>query len=463
MTERTERIRRAGNVAWALVGLTALLVVLGVVAWFLRVIWPPLILAGAIVFLLNPIVSTLQDKHVPRVFGTLLTYVGFFAVVGLAGLILAPLALDQADELADEWPSVREKVEDWVDDRAAENDFFPTVQELENEFGSEGETVSERLDQVRDVGTRVFHVLLIVVLAPIIAFYLLVDLPRLHRAAEALVPDGWQREALHVARRLNRAIGGFFRGQLMVALIVGLMVSLGLALVDLPFWLLIGMIAGMFNIIPLIGPWVGAVPGIVIALTTRDLGTAVWVAAIMAGAQQVDNHVISPLVMQRAVKLHPAAVMLALLAGGTLAGFLGLLLAVPTAAVLKIIVGHLWHTYVLGRPFEAVAAAEEAADAEPGTGFVRDVAPSTRTAAVAGYLQQRRAAPGVVDPGDAGPVEGDAEDGAGLDGELGERPVPVDPHAEVHLGERPHADEGGRVEQEPEVDAVPGGERQPLQ
>ena len=377
-SERTDRIRRAGQVAWALVGLVALLVVVGSVAWFVRVIWPPLILAGAIVFLLNPIVTVLHDKRVPRAAGAGLTYLGFFAIVGLVLLIMVPLAADQARELDDELPEVRSDVERWINDRAAESeDWFiqiPTVTEIEEEVDANGTTtIGDRLDRVRDFGTRAFHVILILVLAPIIAFYLLVDLPRLHVVAEGLVPERSRKEVLHVARRLNRAIGGFFRGQLMVAAIVGLMVSIGLAIIDLPFWLIVGMVAGLFNIIPLIGPWVGAVPGIIIALTTRDLSTALWVAAIMAGAQQIDNHFISPLVMQRAVKLHPAAVMLALLAGGTIAGFLGLLLAVPTAAVLKIVVGHLWHTYVLGQPFEVVAAAEDAEDARPGIGPLADV------------------------------------------------------------------------------------------
>ena len=142
----------------------------------------------------------------------------------------------------------------------------------------------------------------------------------------------------------------------MVAIIVGVMVSVGLAILDLPFWLIVGMIAGAFNLVPLIGPWVGAVPGIVIALTTRDFSTALWVAAIMAGAQQIDNHFISPMVMQRTVSLHPAVVMLALLAGGSLGGFFGLLLAVPITATLKVVIGHLWAVYVLEIPVEEVIA-----------------------------------------------------------------------------------------------------------
>ena len=386
----SERIRRAGQVAWAMVGLAALLALAGLVGWWLRVVWPPLILAGAIVFLLNPGVTALHDRRVPRVAGTALSYLAFFAGVGLVVLIVAPLAADQAEDLSDELPMVRAAVERWINDRAEQSrDWivtFPSVGELEDEVGGNGPAgsgLSERFDVVRDLGGRVFHVVLILVLAPIIAFYLLVDLPRLREVAEGLVPGGAREEILLVATRLNRAIGGFFRGQLMVALIVGVMVSVGLALIDLPFWLIVGMVAGLSNIVPLIGPWVGAVPGILIALTTRDIGTAIWVVGIMAGAQQVDNHFISPLVMQRAVKLHPAAVMLALLAGGTLGGFFGLLIAVPTAAVLKILLSHLWHTYVLGEPLDEVAAVLEHDETAPGSGVVRRVAGDGRPAPAA--------------------------------------------------------------------------------
>ena len=369
-----DRIRRAGSLAWAVVGLVAVVLVLGVAAWWVRVIWPPLILAGAIVFLLNPVVSALQHRHIHRAVGTALAYLGFFAVVGAVGLVAFPLGADQADQLSDEWPELRADVESWINDRAAESDLIPSVAEIESELEAEGNgSISDRLDRLRDIGIRLFRLALVLVLAPIIAFYLLVDLPRLRVVAESLLPERSKREVMHVARRLNRAIGGFFRGQLMVALIVGVMVSIGLAVIGLPFWLIVGMVAGLFNIIPLIGPWVGAVPGIVIALTTRDVSTALWVVAIMAGAQQIDNHFISPLVMRRAVRLHPAAVMLALLAGGSLGGFFGLLLAVPAAATLKIVLGHLWRTHVLGQPYEEVVAAEEEEDTAPGIGFVLDV------------------------------------------------------------------------------------------
>jgi predicted PurR-regulated permease PerM len=378
-----DRIRRAGAVAWALCGIAAVVVILGVIAYVLRVIWPPLILAGAIVFLLNPVVTRLQARHIPRALGTGLSYLGVVAATGLVILLVAPLATRQYDDLADRWPELRDDLEEDIDDlseRSEENEWpirIPTWQELEDQLSAEdaadtdGDGViteeerqdrfASQIDTARELALNVFHVGIIFVLAPIIAFYLLVDLPHIRVVFRSLVPARARGDTMVVARRLGIAIGGYFRGQVAVAFLVGVMASIGMLIIDLPFWLIVGMIAGLFNMIPLIGPWVGAVPGIVIAITTGGgPGKAIAVAVVMAIVQQIDNHFISPIVMQRAVKLHPAVVMLALLAGGTLFGFLGLLLAVPTAAVLKIVIGHAWRHYVLGEPLDEIEARWEA-------------------------------------------------------------------------------------------------------
>jgi len=371
----TDGLRRAGQVAWAVVGLAALVAVVGTVAWVVRVIWPPLILASAMVFLLNPVVTALHRRRVPRAAGAALAYLAVLGAVTLAGVLIYPLARDQGRELADEWPEIRARAERWIDDRAEDSQgtFWEfSREELEDAISADDVPLSEQLARARDLGIQVFHVLLILVLAPFIAFYLLVDLPRVRAVMESLVPAGARAEVLHLCRRLNRAVGGFFRGQLAVAAIVGVLCSIGLAIIGLRFWFLVGMIAGLFNIVPLIGPWIGGIPGLVIAFTTGSPLQALGVVIVMAGVQQIDNHFITPQVMQRAVQLHPAAVILALLAGGTLGGFLGLLLAVPVAAVLKIVCGHLWRVHVLGQPFAEAARAEMAAE---GEGLVRDVVP----------------------------------------------------------------------------------------
>ncbi|MDQ3946480.1 MAG: AI-2E family transporter [Actinomycetota bacterium] len=371
-----DRVRRAGSIAWALVGLA---VVIAIVAWLsvkVAVIFPPLILAGALVFILNPLISFLHRRRVPRAAGVGLTYLAFLGTVTLIGFVMLPAVRDQAENLSDNWPSIRLKMERWVDDRAESLKGTPLEfdrKRLDEAVTTNSDSVQKQLERVAKVGVQVFHVVLVLILAPIFAFYLLIDLPHLKRTAEGLIPPAARTEVMLVARRVNAAVGGFFRGQLAVAFIVGLLSSIGLRIIDLNFWLLIGMVAGIFNIIPLVGPYIGGVPALVIALTTREPITAVWVVAIMVAVQQIDNHFISPMVMHRVVKLHPVLVMLALLLGGTLGGFFGLLVAVPTAAVLKIVVGHLWRVHVLGEPLEVWKDEVEAEDSAGGRGFVKDV------------------------------------------------------------------------------------------
>ncbi len=372
-----EIIRKAGSVAWGFVGIA---VALAIVAWLgskVTVIFPPLVLAGAIVFILNPFVSALNRHGVPRSVGAGIAYLAFFGIATLLVILAIPAVQDQADDFADRWPEVQDRIETWIDDRAADLEGTPLEferEELIERFNTDTDIdIGESVNRVTEIGFQVLEILLIFILAPIFAFYLLVDLPHIRRVTEGLIPPAARHDVILVSRRVNHALGGFFRGQLVVALIVGIMSSIALWLIDLPFWLIIGMIAGFFNLIPLIGPWVGGVPAVIIALTTRDPLTAVWAALALLIVQQIDNHFVSPLVMKRAVKLHPVVVMVVLLLGGSLFGFFGLLIAVPVTAAIKIIGGHLWRVRVLGQTPEEWYVESEASDEIAGVGIVENV------------------------------------------------------------------------------------------
>ncbi len=360
-----DRLRIIGARAWALLGVIGVAAVVLFVLWRVRVIFPPLLIAATIVFLLNPVVHRLAERGVPRPAAAGLTYLGVVVVGGLAVLALTPLVGGQVDQLRDDFPEIRQRVEDWVDDRARDSEVgdwpvkLPDYDKLIDELSPPERDVRDQITRLREFGSTVLHITLIVVLSPIIAFYLLIDLPHTHSVIQSLIPPNMRDEVNLVGRKLSRALGSYFRGQLAVALMVGVLCSIGLSIIGLKFAFVVGMIAGLFNIVPLIGPWIGGVPGVIIALTTGSVFKALLVVGVMAGVQQIDNHFITPQVMQRAVALHPSAVMLALLAGGTMAGFVGLLLAVPVTAALRIVGSHVWRHHVLGEelPVDANGAA----------------------------------------------------------------------------------------------------------
>ncbi len=128
--------------------------------------------------------------------------------------------------------------------------------------------------------------------------------------------------------------------------------SFGFWLIGFDFWLIIGMLSGFLNIIPFVGPWVGGILGFLVGTLTDSVATGLWAGVVAIIVQQIDNHLISPTVMRATVRLHPAVVVLVLILGGALDGFIGVLLAVPVTAALKIVTGHLWRTRVLGQSWE---------------------------------------------------------------------------------------------------------------
>jgi predicted PurR-regulated permease PerM len=363
-----ERLRRTGIAAWSIIGILFCVAVLGWLLYKVRVIFPPLILAFLIIFLLNPIVTRLEKRKVPRAVGAILTYVVVLGGVAILIAALSPFIAAQAGEFADDWPKFKLEIVEFVDDTAGwlEDNVGVEIQTSQvscllgvrdpdatgpacnDVIESVREQITSRTDRITELGTSVLGGVLIFILAPLIALYLLIDLPQLQRDALNLVPEPHRQEVADLGSKVVRAVGGFFRGQFFVALIVGVLSAFGFWIIGLPFWAVIGAIAGLFNLVPLVGPFIGGAIGFLVGTVSGGVGLGLQAAIVELIVQQLDNHIISPQVMKRTVQLHPATVMLALLAGGTLAGFWGVLLGVPAVAVSKLLLGHLWTTRVLG-------------------------------------------------------------------------------------------------------------------
>ena len=367
-----ERIRRAGIAAWSIIGVLIVLVAAVWLLYEIRVIFPPLVLALLIIYLLNPLVSGLEQRGVRRSVGTVLAYVVVLGGLSLVVILVTPPISRQVSAFSDNVPQLREDLVDTINDFAFEiEDRFglaldteqiscllgPEGTSVEGEFSTAEcnqvtrefrERISHQAGRITEIGFSVLEGLLVFILAPLLALYILIDLPQLQRDALNLVPESHRDEFADLGSKVGRAVGGFFRGQLVVALLVGVMASVGFWIIGLPFWLVIGAVAGFTNLIPLVGPFIGGGLGLIVGTVTEGADLGVLAAIVALVVQQIDNHVISPNVMKRTVQIHPATVMLSLLAGATIAGFWGVVLGVPAVAVVKILLAHFWTTRVLG-------------------------------------------------------------------------------------------------------------------
>jgi predicted PurR-regulated permease PerM len=347
-----ERFVRIGIMAWCGIGVIILGYLMLRLVVYVNPVVPPLLIAVAVVYLLNPLVSALERRGVARLAGAGIVYVLFLCIVALVVSLLVPLVTRQVSSVIDHFPDYLADGQALVRDVAArfgqEPNFKLDADHVRDwlSAGENRQAVTRYLTGLRSVTNSVISGLIIIVLGPVMAFYLLVDLPRLNRGAMALVPPGRREEIRGLMDRIGQAVGGFFRGQLLVALFVGVASSIGLWAIGLPFWLLVGMVAGIFNLVPLVGPFIGGGLAVVIALVSGQPLKAVWAALVLLVVQQIDNHLISPNVMGRTVQLHPVVVMLALLVGASFAGLFGMLVIVPLVAVVKIVFLFIWSKYV---------------------------------------------------------------------------------------------------------------------
>jgi predicted PurR-regulated permease PerM len=359
MVEETSRkIQRFAYLVWSVIGVAIIGWLLIRIASSVHIIWLPLAFAGGLVFLLNPLVNFLEARRVPRVLAVFISFLLFIAVVAVGLTLLVPVVSEQSAAFATSLPETYDALLEWVEDvgqrfnidvgvpltEAGIRDWLSdpanqeTIQQVIGNFG----TFGGRL--IRGVAEGVA----IVVLAPLLALYILLDLKRTKAKAVELTPPKYREEAVFVGNQVATAMGSFVRGQLLVATIVGIASSIGLALLDIPFWLIIGILAGILNLIPFAGPIVGGALAALVALLNGSVAKAVLAIVIFTAIQQTDNHVITPLVQRTRVQLSPLVIVLALIVGGALAGLLGVLVAVPLTAAIRIVAGHLWRTRLLG-------------------------------------------------------------------------------------------------------------------
>src|SRR5881275_2779486 len=177
-----------------------------------------------------------------------------------------------------------------------------------------------------------------IVLALVISLYLLVDGPRFPERSLAIIPAQHRTKALFLQDNVSRVLGGYLRGQLTLALIIGVLAGVGTALLGLPYAVVLGVLAGLFELVPMFGPILSVVPAVLVALF-MPFPTVVWVLLFFLAIQQIENNVLAPRISGHAVGLHPLGAMFALLAGFQLAGLLGGLFAVPLAGVLWVLLG----------------------------------------------------------------------------------------------------------------------------
>ncbi len=340
-------IRSALGVSTAIIGV-----------WFLGefgAVLTPFVVAIGVAYVIAPLVGFLTSRRVPRGLAIILVVLPIAAVLAAVILISGPQLVDQSEGLLTRLPGFAHRIVEWLasfGDNLARFPFLSAAQKswLNRLDADKLGAILQGYAQIlfRDIANSFLgmlsHVrsilgfLAFLVVVPVVTFYLLSDWAKFTAAIEGLIPPSKRPMVMAFIQEYDKSLGGFIRGMLMEATLVGTLTTIMLYFFGVPSALLLGMIAGVFNLIPYIGFTASIIPALVFALTMDDpVGGLIRVVVTFATIQFLDSNITGPRIVGHSVGLHPIWIMIAMGIAGTLFGFIGLLLAIPLAVLVKML------------------------------------------------------------------------------------------------------------------------------
>lgn len=320
--------------------------ILGGIYGFLKTVLAPFLIAMIISYVLNPIVVLLNRRKVPRTVAVLLIYAVFLSSLTVIMMNLTPMFMTQLTQLNEHMPDFTIRAQGMIDS-FNESEMLPdSVRAGINNSLYKLETgISDWVSNyINGIGSKL-NVLFVAVTIPFVAFYILKDFQLIEKTVLAVVPKKHRRHVTRLLFEIDEALGNYIRGQFLVCMIIGFMAYIGYWLIDMPYPLLFASVVAVFNIIPYLGPYLGAAPAALMAATI-SWKMVLYVLLVNWICQLLEGNVISPQVVGRTLHMHPLMIIFALLVGGEVAGVAGLILAVPFFAVLKVIFSHVSHYFI---------------------------------------------------------------------------------------------------------------------
>ena len=332
---------RRGLSAPARLVLLALAAVVGVwLAIELRDILIQVLIATILAAGITPLTHQLTRIGLPRGLSVILIYLLLIlAIVGL-GFLLVPPVVDEVRSLIRQAPGFGERFVRSLDDLQRQFPFLPplgpALQSQLQQLGNSAGAIFVQALSIVGVALGVFGGLLTAILTLLVTFYLVVDGQRIRDYLLSFLPEGQQPRARRVTDAIGQRMGGWLLGQIALSASIGVASFIALALIGVNNPLLLAVVAAVAELLPIIGPWIAAVPAVIVAFTQDPVKALLTIIAYII-IQQIESNLLAPRIMGRAVRLHPLAVILALLAGASLFGIVGALVAVPVASAISVI------------------------------------------------------------------------------------------------------------------------------
>jgi len=340
-------IQNIGIFSWSIIGLIIIVCVFFYIIYLMKAAIIPLLIGIIIAYMLIPLVKLFRRK-MRKIFAVSLTYLIFLSIIFVLLFFIIPLVFEQLRVFIEKLPFYLEKITEFLNNFSKNNLLFKNLSNLTgtNLLPQSSQEITKYLlnnfninninlfQSATTVTKTALNIILNFIIGPILGFYILKDTDIIIKTFIKIIPKNYKNKVIIIIGKINNVFGKYVRGQLLISLIVGSLCTIVLLILRIDFAVLLGFLAGLFNLIPFLGPIIGAIPAALTALFISPF-KALLVILLFVAIQQIDNYFISPNIMKHQVGVHPGVIIFALIAGGAVFGWLGLLLAVPTIAIIQ--------------------------------------------------------------------------------------------------------------------------------
>ena len=319
--------------------------IIGGVCYSINIMFLPILISLLLTFLLQPLVLIFENRGFNRITILAGIYIVTTLIAVIMALLLVPVIVNEARHIADNIPLYQTMIRDILTNvQNFITDKFPSAQvpdlyELLHSFLIKSNV--DTSDTFSKYASSAMSVLSMVVLIPVITFFFLADGHLIKKALLRLVPNRYFEMVILLGHKVSVAVQSFIRGQMIDALAVGVMTAIGCAIIGMPFFLVIGIVAGVGNLIPYLGPIIGFIPAFLVLLMSPEGLTGVGIIKIIVVfimVQFIEGTFIYPIAVGKSVNMHPLTVIIGITVGGQVAGIVGMLFAIPLIAIAKVTV-----------------------------------------------------------------------------------------------------------------------------
>jgi putative permease len=305
-----------------------------------------IIISVLIAYILDPIASTFESKGLNRALSTILIFMFLLIVLVIIGWKIIPAVFNDLLSIQKNInPEASESFFIQIENFIKDNFKFVNLGEL-NIQKEINELLASFTSQIISFAADLVSVISTVVIIPFVTFFLLKDGRDMKKLLISYIPNRYFEMSLNVLHKMDMQLGGYLRGQFIEAFFVGSLAVVALWILGVKYFILIGIFAGLANLIPYVGPVASAIPAIIVAITNgADSSVIIYIILAFTIIQLIDNIVLQPLVLSKSVNLHPLIIVLAILIGGKFFGILDMFLAVPAAGILKVTSSELYNGF----------------------------------------------------------------------------------------------------------------------